>query len=127
MSEQNYKAFWDEALKQIHEEYKSQGQEDQFSLWFNMTYLEDSISEITVTVPSSFMWGQMVKMGNVAKVESKIKELCGQTISINYIVKNLNQHQSRLPHRHNLYPKLNPKFRLNTLKQQTLLLITQIL
>lgn len=87
MSEQNYKAFWDEALKQIHEEYKSQGQEDQFSLWFNMTYLEDSISEITVTVPSSFMWGQMVKMGNVAKVESKIKELCGQTISINYIVK----------------------------------------
>ena len=91
MSEQNYKAFWDEALKQIHEEYKSQGQEDQFSLWFNMTYLEDSISEITVTVPSSFMWGQMVKMGNVAKVESKIKELCGQTISINYIVKNTNE------------------------------------
>ena len=28
MSEQNYRAFWDEALHQIHEEYKQNGQED---------------------------------------------------------------------------------------------------
>lgn len=109
MSEQNYKAFWDEALKQIHEEYKSQGQEDQFSLWFNMTYLEDSISEITVTVPSSFMWGQMVKMGNVAKVESKIKELCGQTISINYIVKKAEPAPEQVTIQTQSVPKTEPQ------------------
>ena len=43
MSEQNYRAFWDEALKQIHDEYKLKGLESEFKLWFNMEYVEDTI------------------------------------------------------------------------------------
>ncbi len=88
MGKQNYKAFWDEALKQIHDEYSEKGLEDEFKIWFNMEYVEDTLTEITVAVRSVFMWTQMVSMGYVAAVQEKIAELLGQDIAINYIVKN---------------------------------------
>ncbi len=87
MSEQNYKAFWDEALNQIHEEYKQKGNESEFSLWFNMEYLEDNSTEIKVTVPSEFMWNQMLTRGIVDIVINKIEELTGIKITITSIVK----------------------------------------
>ena len=90
MSEQMYRAFWEEALKQIKEQYKSKGQEDDFKLWFNMEYVEDTISQIKVVVPSEFMWTRMVSMGYVSAVENMIEELSGQKISITYEVKNKN-------------------------------------
>ena len=89
MSENNtYKAFWDEALKQIHEEYRQNGNEVEFSLWFNMEYLGDSQSEIEVSVPSDFMWNQMVTRGNVALVEEKLENLTGLKIKIKSSIKN---------------------------------------
>ena len=84
MSEQNYRAFWDEALKQIHDEYKLKGLESEFKLWFNMEYVEDTIETITVSVPSDFMWISMVNKGYVNAVESKIAELSGQNINLIY-------------------------------------------
>lgn len=87
MREQNYLAFWNEALNQIHEEYKSKGMESEFKLWFNMEYVEDTIEQITVSVPSDFMWISMVNKGYIRAVESKIAELCGQSVFISYIVK----------------------------------------
>ena len=86
MSEQNYRAFWDEALHQIHEEYKSNGQEDDFKIWFKMEYVRDSLTEITVSVPSEFMWTQMVSKKFVDTVQDKIEELTGQKISLNHII-----------------------------------------
>jgi len=86
MSEQNYRAFWDEALHQIHEEYKSNGQEDYFKIWFKMEYVRDSLTEITVSVPSEFMWTQMVSKKFVDTVQDKIEELTGQKISLNHII-----------------------------------------
>ncbi|MGN0729474.1 chromosomal replication initiator protein DnaA [Treponema sp.] len=87
MSEQNYLAFWEEALKQIHEEYKQKGLESEFKLWFNMEYVEDTIETITVSVPSDFMWTTMVNRGYINAVETKIAELTGQNINLSYIVK----------------------------------------
>src|SRR5574344_236871 len=87
MSEQNYRVFWDEALKQIHDEYKSKGLEDEFGLWFNMEYVSDTLSEITVSVASDFMWKSMSDRGNVEAIKNKIHELSGQSISLKYIVK----------------------------------------
>lgn len=88
MSEQNYRAFWDEALKQIHDEYKEKGQENEFKIWFKMDYVEDNLSQITVAVPSEFMWSRMVSMGYVEAVQKKIAELSGQNIVITYIESN---------------------------------------
>ncbi len=89
MSEQNYKAFWDEALKQIHEDYKDKGLEDVYDIWFSrMEYVEDSKNEITISVPSPFMWDQLMTRGVITEVQEKIAELTGQTLSIMHVIKN---------------------------------------
>ncbi len=87
MSEQNYKAIWQEALTQIEAEYRENGQETEFNLWYNMEYVEDEKETITVSVPSDFMWSQMTERGNVKRVEEKILEISGQSIKIKYILK----------------------------------------
>ena len=85
MAEQNYKEFFDEAMNQIHEELKSSGNENEFILNFNLSYVEDTISEIKVSVASKFLWDRMVQKGNIAKIQSKINELTGQNIQISPI------------------------------------------
>lgn len=86
MSEQNYKDFFEESMSQIHQEYVESGNENDFKLYFNFEYVEDTISEITVSVASEFMWTRMVKKGNVERLQEKIAELTGQNISIKHIV-----------------------------------------
>lgn len=87
MGEQNYKAFWDEALNEIENEYKSQNNEQEFLLWYNLEYIEDTISEITVEVPSAFMWAQMLSRGNIKKIEDKILELSGKKVVLKNVIK----------------------------------------
>ena len=86
MSEQFYKDFFEEALNQIHEEYLANGKENEFKLWFNLNYVEDTIDTITVSVASEFMWERMKNKGNVEKIQQTINELTGQNITINHIV-----------------------------------------
>ena len=82
MSEQIYKDFFEEAMRLIHDELANAGQENDFILNFKFSYLEDTISEIKVSVPSKFLWDRMVQKGNIQKVESKINELSGQEIKL---------------------------------------------
>ncbi len=89
MGENNYKEFWDFSKNQLFEEYKANGQENDFKLWFNMEYVEDTIDSITVAVPSDFLWQQMVKKGNVRKIQEKIEQITGQkNIQIKPAIKN---------------------------------------
>ncbi len=89
MSEQNYKEVWNEAIKQIHDEYKKNGQESEFKLWFNMEYIEDDINSITVSVASDFLWQSMVKKGNIKRINEKIEQLIGSnTIEIKPLIRN---------------------------------------
>ena len=87
MSE-NFRELWGEALRQIGEEYSSKGQEGDFRLWFNMEYVSDEGTEITVNVPSAFFWAQQVSKGYVPKVEEKLKELTGQDITLKHLETN---------------------------------------
>ncbi|MBR0099659.1 MAG: chromosomal replication initiator protein DnaA [Treponema sp.] len=82
MSEQLYKEIFEEAMNLLHEEYKSAGNENEFILNFNLSYIEDTISEIKVGVASKFLWDRMVQKGNVAKIQSTIAELSGQSINL---------------------------------------------
>lgn len=88
MSSQNYKAFFDEALNQIQAEMSANNQQDEFTLWFNMNYVEDTLSQITISVSSEFMWIQMNSKNYVKKLEDKINELTGQNITLVHVVKN---------------------------------------
>ncbi len=84
MSSQNYKMFFEEARNQIHQELKEKNREEEFQIWFNMEYVDDSLSTINVKVPSSYMWNQMVNNGFVKMIEDKINELTGQSIKIEH-------------------------------------------
>ncbi|MCR4627587.1 MAG: chromosomal replication initiator protein DnaA [Treponema sp.] len=89
MSEHNYEDVWKYALEQIKQQFIKSGKETEFKLWFNMNYVEDTISTITVSVASEFLWQSMLKKGNVQLVSKKIEELTGQTnIKIQHIISN---------------------------------------
>lgn len=79
MSSQNYQVFWQEALKQLSEEYISKGKEDEFKIWFKMDYVEDHDNSIVVNVPSDFMKNQMISRGYVDQIKSKLSEITGQS------------------------------------------------
>jgi chromosomal replication initiator protein len=85
MSEQLYKEIFEEAMNLLREEYKSAGNENEFILNFNLSYIEDTISEIKVGVASKFLWDRMVQKGNVSKIQSTIIELSGQNINLSPI------------------------------------------
>ena len=74
-------------MKVLHDLYKSQNNEDEFKLWFNMNYVEDTIDTITVSVASSFLKLKMEQKGNFDIVLKKLKEITGQNdIKLNCIV-----------------------------------------
>ena len=72
MSDNNLKEVWLFAMDQLKNEYKLQGEEKEFTLWFNMNYIEDNIDTIKVSVPNQFMWNSMKSKGNVDKVIEKM-------------------------------------------------------
>lgn len=87
MSERIYEEAWEYTMKVLHDLYKSQNKEDEFKLWFNMNYIEDTIDTITVSVASSFLQQTMQKKGNFDIVLKKLKEITGQEdIRLNCIV-----------------------------------------
>ena len=88
MNEQNYQPFWNEVMNLIREEYKQQGRESEFTNWWKMTYVKDTLSEITVEVPSKFMWTYMVDKGYIKELQEKLYQMLGMQISITYIAKN---------------------------------------
>lgn len=78
MSNQNYKIFWQEALKQLNDEYKSNGKEDDFNIWFRLEYVEDESNIIKVNVPSEFMKEQIISRGYVEQIKNKLSQITGQ-------------------------------------------------
>ncbi len=87
MSEKNYEEAWVYTMQVLHDSYKSQKKEDEFKLWFNMNYVEDTIDTITVSVASTFLQQSMQRKGNFDIVLKKLKEITGQdNITLKVIV-----------------------------------------
>ena len=78
MSERIYEEAWEYTMKVLHDLYKSQNNEDEFKLWFNMKYVEDTIDTITVSVANPFLQQTMQKKGNFDIVLKKLKEITDQ-------------------------------------------------
>ncbi len=73
-----YKEIWKTALDEIHQDFKNQGKEQQFLLWYNLEYIEDTIDTITVGTPSEFMWKNCINKKIDEQICDKIKKITGQ-------------------------------------------------
>ena len=78
MSENIYKEAWEYTMKVLHDYYKSQNNEAEFKLWFNMKYVEDTFDTITVSVGTTFLQQSMQRKGNFDIVLKKLREITDQ-------------------------------------------------
>ena len=90
MAKELFKEAFQYAIKELEKEFKAKNNEDEFSLWFNMNYEEDSIDSITVSVLSDFMKTMISSKGYFDLLQKKLKELTAQNLKIKCIVKNDN-------------------------------------
>jgi len=78
----DYSIFWKETLNQ----FKNELSEQEFTMWFNMEYETSSDSAIILSVPSAFYRDQ-VKQRYQNRIETKLLELTGHSISIEFEIK----------------------------------------
>ena len=87
MANQYYKEVWQHAMEKLHKEYISQNNEDEFTIWFNMKYVEDTVDTITVSVASGFMKQLIEDKGYFDKVLKTIQEITGlNNLKFNIII-----------------------------------------
>lgn len=87
MSEKLYEEAWNYAMKELQKEYKKNGKEDEFTLWFQMKYVDSTIDTITVSFPSTFLLTAIQNRGNVEIVKNKIRAITAQSnLNFNCIV-----------------------------------------
>jgi chromosomal replication initiator protein len=90
MAEWDYRVFWEEALKQLREEFKEAGNEQEFVLWFGADYLGSAEREIAAGVPSAFYRDQLNSRGYTSRLRSKLAELSGQDLRIRFEIRKKN-------------------------------------
>ena len=86
MAKELFKEAFQYAMKELEKEFKEKNNEDEFSLWFNMKYVEDSIDSITVSVVSDFMNSIITDKGYFNLLQKKLKEITGQNLKIKCLV-----------------------------------------
>lgn len=88
MSANFYEEAWKVMFSALEAEYKALGKEDEFKLWFNLTYEKDTINSITVTVASQFLWDKMQEKGNIERIKDEMEKLIGLRPEINPVIQN---------------------------------------
>ena len=81
-----YKEAFQYALSELKKEFKEKNNEDEFTIWFKMEYVEDSVDTISVSVVSDFMNTMLSKKGYFTLLQKKLKEITGQNIKIKCII-----------------------------------------
>lgn len=89
MANIDYSIFWQEAMRQIEEEFTSKAKSMDFALWFKFEYISSTETTINVTVPSAFIRDQQKRFGYISLIEEKLLELLGIDISVNVEIKPL--------------------------------------
>lgn len=86
MSSIDYTPFWEESLKQIHNEFLEEEKENEFKMWFNISYVESKENKIIASVPSSYMNDQMEIRGYKKIIKDKLSEISGLDLDLDIIV-----------------------------------------
>ncbi len=78
----SYESFWKQTLKDIAEDISDQ----ELSTWFRgIEYVSGSDTQITLSVPSSFIKDQ-ISQRYLAKMEEKLAELAGHELSVKFSI-----------------------------------------
>lgn len=94
MAENFYKEAFEYAMKSIYEEFTKNDKEDEFKIWFDINYQEDSIDSLTVSVATSFLKTMLQKKGYLDILQNKINEITNQKIELVCIVKQIESKSS---------------------------------
>ena len=82
--------FWEEALKQVKEDYVNQSRAEEYDFWISVIKLIGSEgTKIIASVPSEFFRNELIKRGHVSIIQQKLLEIVGQKFDLEIqIVKN---------------------------------------
>ena len=86
MAKELHKEAFQYAMTELRKEFKEKNNEDEFTIWFKMNYVEDSVDTITVSVVSNFMKTMLNSKGYFTLLQKKLKEITGQNIEIKCII-----------------------------------------
>lgn len=94
MSEQwDYQPFWDEVINQLKQDITEQ----EYAMWFkNINYSNSTENQIFLAVPSAFYKDQVIQRYQKI-LESKLMELSGHKIEINYVIQKISNKPSSTP------------------------------
>lgn len=89
MASQNYKEAWQFAMDKLHEKYKAQNNEEEFTIWFKLKYLQDTVNTIDVSVPSAFLLSMIKSKGYFDEIQNTLREILGDdSLILNPIIVN---------------------------------------
>jgi len=103
MSEWDYSLFWNEALSQFSKELSEQ----EFSMWFNISYDSSQQDTIRVRVPSSFYRDHLDKAYRPA-IEAKLFDLSGKRLKVEFVIVKPNEHAQPKPAAQTAKPSAKP-------------------
>ncbi|MDR3139236.1 MAG: chromosomal replication initiator protein DnaA [Treponema sp.] len=83
MVQWDYEVFWKETMNQI----RSEKDEQEFAMWFNVEYIRATEKEIFVAVPSSFYRDQLIERRYQQLLETKLRNLTGKNIALVFEIK----------------------------------------
>ena len=75
MAKEFYKEAFQFVMEELKKEYISKNNEDEFTFWFNMNYVEETADSITVSVASSFMKTRLIEKGYFSLLEKNRRPL----------------------------------------------------
>ncbi|MCR4713580.1 MAG: chromosomal replication initiator protein DnaA [Treponemataceae bacterium] len=84
----DFKVFWEEAVKVLYSEYENLNRTEEFNLWIKaIDYVNSHDTTIVISVPSTFFKEQLIRRGDISKLQNFICELSGQNISFEFEIK----------------------------------------
>ena len=91
----DFKVFWEEAINVLHSEYESLNLSDDYNLWIApINYIDSHDTTVILSVPSTFFKEQLIRRGDIAKLQNNICNLSGQEIKFEFEIKQRNINSS---------------------------------
>ena len=77
--------FWEEAIKQVKEDYTNESRKEDYDLWISVIkFIDSEGTTFNLSVPSLFFKDQLTKRGHVSYIKQKLYEISGQNFELNF-------------------------------------------